>query len=55
VAVGQNNQECKETSKIKCVSRVKNLELRFLHTKKIEIFGSVTHLILGFDIVQKKF
>ena len=53
--VGQSNQECKETSRIKCVSHSEKLDLRFLHTKKIKIFGSVTHLILGFAIVQNKF
>ena len=52
--VGQSNQECKETSRIKCVSHSEKLDLRFLHTKKIKIFGSVTHLILGFDILQKE-
>ena len=52
LTVGQSNQECKETSRIKYVSRVEKLELRFLHTKKI---GSVKHLILGFAIVQNKF
>ena len=33
--VGQSNQECKETSRIKCVSHVEKVELRFLHTKKL--------------------
>ena len=37
--VGQNNQECKETSGIKCVSHVEKLELKFLHNKKKEILG----------------
>jgi hypothetical protein len=53
--VGQRNQECKKTSRIKCVSHVEKLELRFLHTKKIKTFGSVTHLFLGFAMVQNKF
>ena len=53
--MGQSNQECKETSRIKCVSHVEKLELRFLLNKKIIILGSVTHLILGFAIVQISF
>ena len=28
--------------------------VKILHTKKIKIFGSVTHLILGFAILQNK-
>ena len=32
--VGQSNQECKETSTIKCVSHVEKLLLRFLNIKK---------------------
>ena len=54
VAMGQSNQECKETSRIKCMSHLKKLELRFLHIKK-KIFGLVTHLFLGFAIVQNRF
>jgi hypothetical protein len=50
VAMGQSNQECKETSRIKCMSHLKKLELRFLH-----ITGLVTHLFLGFAIVQNRF
>ena len=50
--MGQSNQECKETSRIKCVSHVEKVELRRLLNKKMIILGSVTHLILGFAIVQ---
>ena len=32
--VGHSNQECKETSTLKCVSHIEKLLLRFLHTKK---------------------
>ena len=37
--VGQRNQECKETSRIKCVSHVEKLDLRFLHNKNEWIVG----------------
>ena len=49
--VGQSNQEYKETSRIKCVSHVENLELRFLHNKTCK---SWVHLILELAIVQNK-
>ena len=52
--VGQSNQECKETSRIKCVSHVEKLKLRFLHEKKIKLSGSITHLFLETTIVQNK-
>jgi hypothetical protein len=46
--VAQPAQGFKETSGIKRVIPIEKLDLRFLKTKKFEIFGSVTHLILGF-------
>ena len=36
-------------SRIKCVSNVEKVELRFLHNKQKIFLGSVTHLILGFS------
>ena len=52
--VGQNNQECKETAGIKCVSHVEKLDSKFLPNKKKKFLGSLAHLILRFAIVQNK-
>jgi hypothetical protein len=49
----QSNQEFKENLKIKCVSHVEKLKLRFLRNKK-KLSGSVTHLVLETAIVQNK-
>ena len=45
--VGQSNQECKETFRIKCVSHDKKLELRVLNYEKKSLVQS--HIsFLGF-------
>ena len=47
--MGQSNQECKETSRIKCVSYEDKLELRFLHNKGIlsaKKLDSLAHKLL---------
>ena len=46
--VGQSNQECKETSRIKFVSDEEKFELRILHNKKknfLKFWGLLSHKI----------